>query len=98
MILILLLLWLQLRFLLPVLPVLNIPSAAALASLYQNSSKSRGRQLLFLGAIGLTAANVALNVLLVSISCLNYPGGHALWRLHALELSQSEYVRASASA
>ena len=85
---IILLLFLQLRFLLPVLPVLNIPSAAALASLFQNSSKSRVRQILFLSAIGLTAVTVVMNILLVSSSRLNYPGGHALWRLHALELSQ----------
>lgn len=76
---------LQLRFLLPVLPVFNVPAAAALASLWKNRDKSAARSLLLKSAVAALALNCVVTALFTAVSRQNYPGGHALARLHEIE-------------
>lgn len=86
----------QLRFLLPVLPLLNIPAAAALAWLWQRRSKSKVRALQFIAAAALVVLSFALACLFLAVSGLNYPGGEALDLLHELPQTTGEITSSQA--
>lgn len=82
----------QLRFIVPVLPALNIPAACAVAWGWRNASKSRARLMILLGIVASLGASLALTGLFTAVSRQNYPGGHALLRLHELA-SNAEGMR-----
>lgn len=84
------LLHLQLRFLLPVLPLLNIPAAAALAWLWQRRGKSKVRAVQLLIAAAMVSLSFVLACLFLAVSGINYPGGEALSLLHELPQSTGE--------
>ena len=85
---------LQVRFLLPVLPLLNIAAAAGLRRAYQNRRKGPGWAGLWLAAVAVLVCSAAAAVLMTMVSRANYPGGHALARLHATEAAlAAEAVR-----
>lgn len=69
----------ELRFLLPVLPLLNVAAAAGLASLWR-----RGGLAARAFVVGLLAASAAATAGFVAAASVNYPGGVALQRLHEL--------------
>jgi alpha-1,6-mannosyltransferase len=75
----------QVRFLFPVLPLFNMAAAAAVVRLHRNRRKGPVWAGLWLVAGALLAGSAAAAVLMAAVSRLNYPGGHALARLHALE-------------
>ena len=77
------------RFLLPVLPLLNIAAAAGLMRAYQNRRKGPGWAGVWLAAVALLVCSAAAVVLMTMGSCVNYPGGHALARLHAGEVASA---------
>ncbi|KAJ2644220.1 hypothetical protein GGF44_000746 [Coemansia sp. RSA 1694] len=70
------------RFIFPAVPVLNICAAVGMVQLRRIAPSSR--LVTFVGA-ALAAASLAIAVLMTLISSLNYPGGHALAMLHAIE-------------
>ena len=85
----------QLRFLLSVLPLLNIPAAAALAWLWRQRARSTLWNLTSLAAAALLALNLTLTVLFLTVSRDNYPGGKALLALHDLRQNTGELFRDS---
>ncbi|CAK0780776.1 hypothetical protein CVIRNUC_005171 [Coccomyxa viridis] len=85
----------EVRFLLPVLPLLNIAAAAGIMRAYQNRRKGAGWAGVWLAVVALLACSAAASVLMTLVSRANYPGGHALARLHATEAaSAAEAARA----
>ena len=66
------------------LPLLNIPAAAALAWLWQRRGKSKVRGLQLMVAASLVVLSFALACLFLAVSGLNYPGGEALDLLYEL--------------
>ena len=83
----------QVRFLLPVLPLFNVLAAAGLVRLAQSRSKSPTWAGAHAAAVAALAATLAATVLMTAASRRNYPGGHALARLHALGASQADAAR-----
>ncbi|DBA87838.1 TPA: hypothetical protein ACH3X1_004835 [Trebouxia sp. C0004] len=71
----------RVRFLLPVLPVLNIASAAALARIWNNRYK-QAWLLPGLAACLLVLGSTCATSVMLTVSRHNYPGGHALHELH----------------
>lgn len=80
----------QVRFLFPVLPIFNVAAAAAVARLYNNRTKSRSWRLLWLCALAMLAASALATGVMTAASRHNYPGGHALAKLHSVEVSEAE--------
>ncbi|KAI9502912.1 GPI mannosyltransferase, partial [Coemansia spiralis] len=70
------------RFILPAVPVLNVCAAAGVSKLCQIAAL---RQIVRRLAYMLSIASLALAMLMTHVSSLNYPGGHALAQLHAIE-------------
>ena len=71
------------------LPLLNIAAAAGLMRAYQNRRKGPGWAGVWLAAVALLACSAAAAVLMTVVSRVNYPGGHALARLHAAEAASA---------
>ncbi|CAL8468707.1 g8247 [Coccomyxa elongata] len=80
----------EVRFLLPVLPLFNVSAAAAVWRIWNNRGKSRIWQAGCFCAAALLAASLAATVLMAAVSRHNYPGGHALAKLHRLEEAEAE--------
>ncbi|GAB4819169.1 hypothetical protein N2152v2_006215 [Parachlorella kessleri] len=78
----------EVRFLFPVLPLWNVCAAAAVQRVTVGRSKSPLRRLLFLATGAFLAGGACLTLLSVAASRWNYPGGHALARLHELAQQQ----------
>ncbi len=78
------------RFLLPVLPLFNVSAAAAVWRIWNNRGKSRIWQAGCFCVAALLAASLAATVLMAAVSRHNYPGGHALAKLHRLEEAEAE--------
>ena len=74
----------QVRFIFPALLLFNIAAAAGLARLHQNRGKGRREQLAWWAALALLAASATASAGMAVVSWANYPGGHALRRLHAI--------------
>ncbi|CAM6071312.1 unnamed protein product [Sphagnum tenellum] len=78
----------ELRFILPVVPVLNISAAAAIARIHNNRQKP-----MWMVAHGvcilLFLLSVVATVLMSAASYANYPGGQALHTLHQQETNVS---------
>lgn len=73
--------FLQVRFLLPVLPVFNIAAAAAIARVWNNRRKPAW-MLPSLGVALLLVGTASASAFMVAVSKHNYPGGHAMHDLH----------------
>lgn len=73
----------QVRFLLPVLPVYNIASAAALGRIWNNRHKTSWA-VAWAFCLLLLAATLLATTVMLRASRQNYPGGHALHQLHQL--------------
>lgn len=87
----------QVRFLFPVLPLFNVAAAAGLVRLYRNRRKGLFWQGLWLTALAALACSVAAVVLMTAVSRCNYPGGHALAKMHVAENSSAaEALRSGA--
>ena len=84
----------QVRFLFPVLPLFNVAAAAGLARACQNRRKSAAWALLCCAAVAALGATLAATALMTAVSRHNYPGGHALRTLHALEAGAAEQALA----
>ena len=84
--------YVQVRFLLPVLPVLNIAAASALARIWNNRGK---RHWMFASAVSffLMATSAMAVLVMLVVSRHNYPGGYALHVLHKQQASNSKPVR-----
>jgi hypothetical protein len=80
----------QVRFLFPVLPLFNVAAAAGFVRLAQNRRKSRVWAAAHGAAVAAVAATAAAMSLMSAASRHNYPGGHALARLHALEAAAAQ--------
>lgn len=74
----------ELRFLLPALPLFNVAAAVALAAVWRS-----GRIVARLTVVALLAASAAATAGFVAAASVNYPGGVALQRLHALAASDA---------
>ncbi|KAJ2802065.1 alpha-1,6- mannosyltransferase [Coemansia guatemalensis] len=70
------------RFILPSVPVLNICAAVGVSELYQIVSI---RRFVTVFAMLLAGSSLCIALAMTYISSLNYPGGHALASLHAIE-------------
>nr|SVE81262.1 EOG090X04MD [Daphnia magna] len=79
----------ELRFIIYVIPLLNIAVAAACSRLWENRTKGKWFALLALVAIGHLVANLVLTSFLLVVSRANYPGGEALFLLHKMEGRES---------
>ena len=79
----------QVRFLLPVLPVFNISAAAALGRIWNNRHKPAWSLACAACAVLMAATVLASSVMLL-VSRQNYPGGHALHQLHSIETTSVE--------
>jgi alpha-1,6-mannosyltransferase len=75
---------LQLRFLFPVLPLWNICAAIGAVRIYNNRGKSATWRVAWLGTLGLILLSAGFAAFSAAVSSWNYPGGHALYRLHSL--------------
>lgn len=76
----------QVRFLLPILPVFNIASAAALARIWNNRRK-QAWLIPGLAACLLVLGSTCATSVMLTVSRHNYPGGHALHELHKWQAS-----------
>lgn len=74
----------QVRFIIPAVLLFNVAAAAGLARLHQSRGKGRRRRLAWLAALGLVGVSIAATLLMALASRHNYPGGHALERLHRI--------------
>lgn len=72
---------LQVRFLLPVLPVFNIAAAAALSRIWKNRCKPAWLLPSIVAAL-LLASTACATAVMLAVSRHNYPGGHAMHELH----------------
>ena len=72
----------ELRFVIYVLPLLNIPIARAADYLWTNRNKSYRRQMASAVLLATLGSNLALSALSFWASYYNYPGGAALKQLH----------------
>ncbi|XP_052282957.1 dol-P-Man:Man(7)GlcNAc(2)-PP-Dol alpha-1,6-mannosyltransferase-like [Dreissena polymorpha] len=80
----------ELRFIIYVIPVLNVAAAEACHRLWISKSKSYLQALLALLAVLHIAGNITTTSVFMYTSHSNYPGGVALARLHELEPSASD--------
>ena len=79
------------RFLLPVLPVFNIASAAALARIWGNRSK-QAWLISGIAACLLILGSACANAVMLAVSRHNYAGGHALHELHRWQTSNTKGI------
>lgn len=79
---------LQVRFLLPVLPVYNIAAAAALSRIWKNRCKPAWSLPSTLAAL-LLASTACATAVMLAVSRHNYPGGHAMHELHKWQDDQT---------
>jgi len=79
----------ELRFVIYVLPLLNIPIARAADYLWTNRKKSFRRHIASVVLLACLGGNLALSALSFWASYYNYPGGAALKHLHSLEDPES---------
>ncbi|KAJ2454212.1 alpha-1,6- mannosyltransferase [Coemansia sp. RSA 2336] len=70
------------RFIFPAVPLLNLCAALGVSQPYRSAAI---RNLVGGAARVLSAASLVIAVAMTYISSLNYPGGHALAQLHAIE-------------
>ncbi|KAJ2441663.1 hypothetical protein IWW46_003402 [Coemansia sp. RSA 2440] len=77
------------RFILPAVPIFNMYAGIGVSKLYQ---VARFRQLVALAATMAAALSLVITATMTLISSYNYPGGHALALLHAIEPSSNVSV------
>ncbi|XP_067936231.1 dol-P-Man:Man(7)GlcNAc(2)-PP-Dol alpha-1,6-mannosyltransferase-like [Watersipora subatra] len=74
----------ELRFILYVVPVLNVAAARACSVVWNNKYKSLLMGLMTLAVVGHLLVNVLMTSFLLKLSYHNYPGGRALQYLNSL--------------
>ncbi|KAK2707564.1 dol-P-Man:Man(7)GlcNAc(2)-PP-Dol alpha-1,6-mannosyltransferase-like isoform X2 [Artemia franciscana] len=77
----------ELRFIIYVIPLLDLAAAMGCHRLWENRLKGNFQMILAVSAVGHLLANSILSLFLLSVSSTNYPGGFALAKLHSLEHS-----------
>ena len=86
----------ELRFVIYVIPVLNVPAAVACAKLWSfinpNSRYSLLKKFLAMLPVGHLLLNGVYTLLMLKVSHHNYPGGEALLKLHHIEDQRSNLV------
>ena len=86
----------ELRFIIYVIPLLNVLAAVACAKICQmanvNGFHSYCKKVLILVPVGQIILNGIFTILMVEVSRHNYPGGNALLQLHRLEYKNSHVV------
>ncbi|KAI9481294.1 MAG: Alg9-like mannosyltransferase family-domain-containing protein [Benjaminiella poitrasii] len=73
------------RFIMYTIPVFTAAAASSVSSAITAASRSFFRRVLLLGTLGAILASFGIALAMFQISRLNYPGGHALASLHAIE-------------
>eukprot|EP00899_Mesostigma_viride_P007485 jgi/Mesvir1/16738/Mv15121-RA.2 len=72
----------ELRFILPVVPALNVSAASAIARIFANRHKGPQQKLAWVTVAGLLAATAVASGMFALASVNNYPGGYAFRTLH----------------
>lgn len=80
----------ELRFIIYVFPILNIPVATACCRFWENRNKNLLQYLFSLAVVGHLMLNIIFTMLLLSISATNYPGGTAISQFHRLAKNESQ--------
>ncbi len=82
----------ELRFIVYVFPLLNIPVAEACKRLVDNAlrKKSIWKQLFALIAVGHLAVNLVFSMALLFVSKHNYPGGQAIMKVQEMEAGNTQ--------
>ena len=84
----------ELRFIIYVVPVLNVAAAEACKRLWIGRTKPSTlwwRKIAALGAVFHILANVIFTCLLVAVSSKNYPGGEALASFHRINADRNDF-------
>ncbi|XP_047341534.1 dol-P-Man:Man(7)GlcNAc(2)-PP-Dol alpha-1,6-mannosyltransferase isoform X2 [Impatiens glandulifera] len=79
----------ELRFIIGVIPMLNLSAATAASRIFNNRKKGSW-VFLYIGLLGLLLSSLGLTVVTFMASYENYPGGYALQRLHLLGEVESD--------
>ncbi|XP_076090989.1 dol-P-Man:Man(7)GlcNAc(2)-PP-Dol alpha-1,6-mannosyltransferase-like [Mytilus galloprovincialis] len=79
----------ELRFIIYVVPVLNVAAACAMSRLWNNRNKSALRMLLAIGAVLHLLGNLVGTGVFLTVSHYNYPGGEAIMLIQKSQLSTS---------
>nr|XP_054749982.1 dol-P-Man:Man(7)GlcNAc(2)-PP-Dol alpha-1,6-mannosyltransferase-like [Lytechinus pictus] len=74
----------ELRFIIYVIPMLNVGAAATIANIFRNVQKSAFMKILALGVLGHFAVNIIATALMLGVSHYNYPGGDVMHQIHQL--------------
>jgi len=72
----------ELRFIIYVVPILNVVSAFGFDFIFERRSQSFFWKTVWFGCLASLALNLFATLVFVSVSALNYPGGIALEKLH----------------
>ncbi|XP_052090662.1 probable Dol-P-Man:Man(7)GlcNAc(2)-PP-Dol alpha-1,6-mannosyltransferase isoform X1 [Mytilus californianus] len=79
----------ELRFIIYVVPVLNVAAACAMSRLWNNRNKSALQMLLATGAVLHLLGNLIGTGVFLTVSHYNYPGGEAIMLIQKSQLSTS---------
>eukprot|EP00057_Strongylocentrotus_purpuratus_P020934 XP_011675408.1 PREDICTED: dol-P-Man:Man(7)GlcNAc(2)-PP-Dol alpha-1,6-mannosyltransferase [Strongylocentrotus purpuratus] len=81
----------ELRFIIYVLPMLNVSAATTIANIFRNVQKSSVMKLLAVGVLGHFAVNIVATASMLVVSHYNYPGGDVMHQIHQLVPPNADY-------